>query len=58
VAAVYADADGNTYCTGVIAYSLSTYCMKNAVEGNAMKQLAEATAVYGYHASVYFGNEA
>jgi hypothetical protein len=58
VAAVYADADGNTYCTGVIAYSLSTYCMKNAVEGNAMKQLAEATAVYGYHASVYFGDEA
>jgi hypothetical protein len=58
VAAVYADADGNTYCTGVIAYSLSTYCMKNAVEGNAMKELVEATAVYGYHASVYFGNEA
>ena len=57
VAAVYADAAGNNYCTGVIAYSLSTYCVKNAVEGNAMQALAEATAMYGYYAKVYFGNE-
>jgi hypothetical protein len=27
------------------------------VEGNAMQALAEATAMYGYYAKVYFGNE-
>jgi hypothetical protein len=54
-AAVYTDAAGETHCTGVMAYSLSTYCMKNAVTGNAMQALAEATAMYGYHAKAYFG---
>jgi hypothetical protein len=29
--------------------------MKNAVTGNAMQALAEATAMYGYHAKAYFG---
>ena len=52
VAAVYTDAQGNTYCTGVIAYSLSRYCMVNA-NGN-MGDLAKNTAMYGYYADNYF----
>ena len=43
-------------CTGIIAYSLSKYCMNNATGTSAMNQLAAATAVYGYHAKIYFGN--
>jgi hypothetical protein len=55
VAGVYTDADGNTYCTGVIAYSLSEYCMRKAVNGNKMQQLASAAAMYGYYAQAHFG---
>ena len=54
VAGVYTDADGNTYCTGVIAYSLSKYCLNNAKEGKTMQELASATAMYGYYAKAYF----
>ena len=54
VAGVYTDADGNTYCTGVIAYSLSRYCLNKAVDGNEMQELASATAMYGYYAKSYF----
>lgn len=53
VAAVYTDTEGNQYCTGVIAYSISKYCaqMRNdATEG----ALVKAAAVYGYHADQYF----
>jgi hypothetical protein len=46
---------GNTYCTGVVAYSLSKYCMNNATSGD-MQDLAKATAVYGYYAQTYFAN--
>jgi hypothetical protein len=53
VAAVYT-ANGENFCSGVIAYSLSTYCMKAASGGSAMQTLAQSTAVYGYHADVYF----
>ena len=53
VAAVYNNADG-TYCSGIIAYSLSRYCMNNAKDGQPMQDLAAATAVYGYHAKEYF----
>jgi hypothetical protein len=52
VAATYT-IDGETFCSGVIAYSLSTYCMRHA-DGN-MGQLAQATAMYGYYAENYFG---
>ena len=52
VAAVYTDAAGNTHCTGVIAYSLSKYCMNNA--NGKMGALAPATAMYGYYAAAYF----
>jgi hypothetical protein len=54
VAGVYTDAEGNTYCTGVIAYSLSKYCMNNAKPGKTMQELASATAMYGYYANAYF----
>jgi hypothetical protein len=54
VAGIYTDAEGNTYCTGVIAYSLSKYCLSKAVDGNGMQQLASATAMYGYYAKLYF----
>ena len=52
VAAVYTDINGNTYCTGLIPYSLSKYCLNNANGG--MGQLAQATAMYGYYAKLYF----
>ena len=54
VAAVYTDANGNTYCTGVVAYSLSEYCVNNA--NGKMGALAQATAMYGYYAAQYFAN--
>ena len=54
VAGVYTDASGNTYCTGVIAYSLSRYCLNNAKDGNSMQELAANTAMYGYYATAYF----
>jgi hypothetical protein len=54
VAGVYTDANGNTYCTGIIAYSLSKYCINNAKPGKDMQELASATAMYGYYANLYF----
>lgn len=54
VAAVYNDANGSTCCTGVIAYSLSRYCMNNA--NGSMGLLAKATAMYGHYAKAYFAN--
>jgi glucan-binding YG repeat protein len=54
VAGIYTDAGGNTCSTGVVAYSLSKYCMGKAVDGNEMQQLAAATAMYGYYAKLYF----
>jgi hypothetical protein len=56
VAAIYTDAAGDGHCTGVIAYSLSKYCLSKAVDGNEMQQLAAATAMYGYYAKAYFSN--
>jgi hypothetical protein len=52
VAGIYTDTDGNTQCTGVIAYSLSKYCMNNA--SGSMGGLAQAAAMYGYYAKCYF----
>jgi hypothetical protein len=53
VAAFYTS-DSTVCCTGVVAYSLSKYCMGKAVDGNAMQGLASATAMYGYYAKCYF----
>ena len=57
VAGVYKDASGNTYCTGIIAYSLSRYCLNNAKPGKDMQELAANTAMYGYYADAYFANK-
>ena len=54
VAGVYTDANGNRCCTGVVAYSLSKYCMNNAAPGKDMQSLAANTAMYGYYAKLYF----
>lgn len=54
VAGIYTDTSGNSHCTGVIAYSLSKYCISKAVPGNSMQALAAATAMYGYYAAQYF----
>ena len=55
-AAVYSKPEG-TYCSGIIAYSLSRYCKNNASSADTgMQNLAKATAVYGYHAATYFAN--
>lgn len=55
VCGVYSDADGNTYCTGVVSYSVSEFCIHKAVPGNEMEELASAAAMYGYYAKAYFG---
>jgi hypothetical protein len=55
VAGIYTS-DTTVCSTGVIAYSLSKYCMGKAVDGNAMQGLASATAMYGYYAREYFSN--
>jgi hypothetical protein len=55
VAAVYSSS-GDTLCSGVIAYSLSKYCINHAKDGDVMQELAAATAMYGYYAKAYFSN--
>jgi hypothetical protein len=54
VAAVYTDGDGNSDCSGVVAYSLSQYCINKAQDGKVMQDLAANTAMYGYYAKLYF----
>jgi hypothetical protein len=54
VAAVYSDGT-NTWTSGVLGYSIGTYCGSLATKGGDIAGLAMATAVYGYHAKLYFG---
>ena len=54
VAAVY-QCNGQTYCSGVLAYSLASYCNSKATAAGSISDLAKATAVYGYHAKQLFG---
>jgi hypothetical protein len=54
VAAVYTDANGNSCCSGIVAYSLSRYCINNAKPGKDMQELAANTAMYGYYAKAFF----
>ena len=54
VAVVYRS-NGQTYCSGVLAYSLATYCNSKAAAEGTISDLAKATAVYGYHAKQLFG---
>ena len=44
--------DTQLRCTGIIAYSLSRYCLNNA--NGTMGELAQNTAMYGYYAAQYF----
>jgi hypothetical protein len=55
VAGIYTS-DTAVRSTGVIAYSLSKYCINNAKDGNTMQGLAGAAAMYGYYAKAYFAN--
>ena len=54
VAAVYENG-GNTWTSGVLGYSIGSYCVSQASKGGDIAALAKATAVYGYHAKQYFG---
>ena len=54
VAAVYSDGT-TTWTSGVLGYSIGAYCGSQASKGGDIAGLAEATAVYGYHAKAYFG---
>ncbi len=49
VAFVYSDGTTN-YSTGVLAYSIGTYCNTVASGNGSQAALAKATAVYGYYA--------
>ena len=54
VAAVYENA-GTSWTSGVLGYSIGSYCSSQASKGGTIAGLAKATAVYGYHAKQYFG---
>ena len=54
MAAVYENG-GTTWTSGVLGYSIGTYCSSQASKGSAIAGLAKATDVYGYHAKAYFG---
>lgn len=42
------------HCTGVLPYSIGTYCASQVSKATEAKDLAAATAVYGYYANAYF----
>ena len=47
--------DGTTdYASGVLEYSIGTYCVSLAENEDAFAPLARATVVYGYYAKNYF----
>ena len=46
---------GVSYCTGVLPYSIGSYCASMATKEGTVAGLAQATAVYGYYANQYFG---
>lgn len=43
-----------THCTGVLPYSIGTYCASQVSKATVAKDLSAATAVYGYYANAYF----
>lgn len=53
VACVYSDGQAE-YCSGVLAYSIGTYCSSQAVKTGPLAEFAAATAVYGYYAKQMF----
>ena len=54
VAAVY-QSNCTVWTSGVLGYSIGTYCGTQSTKGGTIADLAMATAVYGYHAKNYFG---
>ena len=42
------------YCTGILPYSIGTYCVSQISKATTAADLAAATAVYGYYADAYF----
>ena len=44
------------YCTGVLPYSIGTYCVSQVSKASAAKDLAAATTVYGLYANTYFNS--
>ena len=44
------------HCTGVLPYSIGTYCASQVSKATEAKNLAAATAVYGYYANAYFNS--
>ena len=55
VAAGY-NSNGKNYCTGVLPYSIGSYCVSQASTAGDMQPFAQATAVYGYYAKAYFNS--
>ena len=45
----------NVWTSGVLGYSIGAYCSSQATKTGTIADLAQATAVYGYHAKQYFG---
>ena len=45
---------GTVWTSGVLGYSIGSYCQSQASKGSAIANLAMATAVYGYYAKEYF----
>ena len=55
VAGGYKSGSSN-HCTGVLPYSIGTYCASQVSKATEAKDLAAATAVYGYYANAYFNS--
>ena len=56
VYAAFIYSDGTTtYASGVLPYSIGTYC-KDLADVNGFEALAKATVVYGHSAKLYFSN--
>ena len=55
VAFIYSDGT-TTHASGVLPYSIGTYCETQSANNTPFTPFAKATAVYGYHAKEYFGN--
>jgi hypothetical protein len=53
VAAAYKSGD-TVWTSGVLGYSIGTYCSSQATKGGDIANLAMATAVYGYHIFIHF----
>ncbi len=55
VAGVYSSTSGPTYSTGVLHYSLGSFCTSQIASGTAeIQPIASAIAVYGYYAKKHF----